>query len=265
VGGVTDTIPASTLVARRRLATLETAIVAAIAAGAWVGTFILSRGMASMTGTMGLAAWEFVPAWTLMMAAMMLPAVGVTGSMYARTIVANRPARLSGFVGGYLVVWAAAGVPALGLASLAGRLASAHPGAAHVTAVATFAVCGIYQLTGLKDRCLARCRSPFSLLMGYGSYRGKLRDFRVGLHHGGYCLACCWALMVLLIAVGVMNLFAMVGIATLVVVEKLWVRGPAAGRLAGLALLALAATAIWIPSLAPGLHTGSMGHMTMSR
>jgi predicted metal-binding membrane protein len=258
---VTDTIPGTALVARRRLATPETAVIALLAAGAWVGTVALTRGMGSMTGTMGLSAWAFVPTWTLMMAAMMLPAVAVTGSIYARTILTNRPARLTGFVGGYLVVWAAAGLPALGLAALAGRLASDRPGIAHGVAVATFAVCGLYQLTPLKDRCLARCRLPFSLLMRYGSYRGKLRDVRVGLHNGAYCLACCWALMVLLIAIGVMNLVAMVGIATLVVVEKLWVRGPFAGRLAGLALLALAVTAIWVPSLAPGLVPGSGGHM----
>lgn len=262
---MTDTIPRTAVLAQRRLATPETGVVAVLAAGAWLATISLAQGMASMTGTMGLSASEFVPAWTLMMAAMMLPAVGVTGSVYARTILTNRPARLAGFVGGYLVVWAAAGVPALGLASLAGRLASNEPSVAHAVAVGVFAVCGLYQLTPIKDRCLARCRSPLGLLMRYGSYRGKLRDVRVGLHHGGYCLACCWALMALLIAVGVMNLLAMVAIAALVVIEKLWVRGPFAGRLAGLALLALALAAIWVPSIAPGLDPGSMGHTTMMR
>jgi predicted metal-binding membrane protein len=187
---VTDTaIPGTAALAQRRLASPETAVVAVLAAGAWLGTVSLSRGMSSMTGTMGLAAWEFVPAWTPMMAAMMLPAVGVTGPVYARTIVTNRPARLAGFVGGYLIVWAAAGLPALGLASLAGHLSSDHPGIAHALAVGVFAVCGAYQLTPVKDRCLARCRSPLGLLMRYGSYRGKLRDVRVGVHHGGYCLA----------------------------------------------------------------------------
>ena len=262
---MTDTIPGTAVLAQRRVATPETAVVAVVAAAAWLGTVGFSRGMASMTGTMGLAPWEFVPAWTLMMAAMMLPAVGITGSVYSRTILTNRAARLGGFVGGYLLVWAAAGVPALGLASLAGRLASDQPGVSHAVAVGMFAVCGLYQLTPIKDRCLARCRSPVGLLMRYGSYRGKLRDVRVGLHHGGYCLACCWALMALLIAVGVMNLLAMVAIAALVVVEKFWTRGPFAGRLAGFALLTLAVATIWAPSLAPGLDPGSMGHMTMMR
>jgi predicted metal-binding membrane protein len=149
-------------------------------------------------------------------------------------------------------------LPAFGLSALAGRVAMHHTGMAHALAVGVFVVCGVYQLTPLKDRCLARCRSPFGLLMRYGSYRGRLRDLRVGLHHGAYCLACCWALMLILIAVGVMNILAMVGLAALVVAEKLWVRGPLAGRLAGLAALGLATALIWVPSLAPGLDPGSM-------
>jgi predicted metal-binding membrane protein len=61
---------------------------------------------------------------------------------------------------------------------LAGWLTGKHPGAAHVLAVAVFAVCGMYQLSRLKDRCLARCFSPLALLLHYGSYRGRLRDMR---------------------------------------------------------------------------------------
>ena len=98
--------------------------------------------------------------------------------------------------------------------------------------MAVFAACGMYQLSRLKDRCLAHCRSPLALLLHYGSYQGRFRDLRAGAHHGGYCLGCCWGLMVILIAVGVMNVAAMVGLAALVLVEKTWRRGPAAGRLA---------------------------------
>jgi predicted metal-binding membrane protein len=121
-------------------------------------------------------------------------------------------------------------------------------------AVAVFGVAGIYQLTSLKDRCLAHCRSPLGLLLHYGSYRGRLRDLRVGAHHGGYCLGCCWALMVILVAVGVMNVAAMVGLAAVVLIEKAAPRGPALGRLVGAAALALAVAIIWFPWLAPGLH-----------
>ena len=184
---------------------------------------------------MGLGLVAFVPVWTLMMAAMMLPSVTPVATLYARTFPASGPAagsrgaRIAGLVAGYLGVWAVAGLPAFGLAWLAGWLTGRHPGAAHVAAVAVFAVCGAYQLSRLKDRCLARCRSPLGLLLHYGSYRGRLRDLRVGAHHGGYCLGCCWALMVILVAVGVMNIAAMVGLAALVLIEKTGSRGPAAG------------------------------------
>jgi predicted metal-binding membrane protein len=236
----------------------EVAFLLILAAGAWVATLALARGMAGMTGTMGLGLAAFVPVWTLMMAAMMLPSVAPTASLYAKTFRDNRAMRIAGLVAGYLAVWAAAGLPAYGLAWLAGWLAMSHQGAAHVMAVGAFAVCGIYQLSRLKDRCLAHCRSPLGLLLHYGSYRGRSRDLRVGAHHGGYCLGCCWALMAILIAVGVMNVVAMIGVAALVLVEKVWRWGPAAGRLAGAAVLALAVAIIWLPWLAPGLHTAPM-------
>jgi predicted metal-binding membrane protein len=239
---------------RPGLATREVAFLLILAAGAWAATLVLARGMAGMTGTMGLGLVLFVPVWTLMMAAMMLPSVAPTASLYARTFRGHRALRTAGLVAGYLAVWAAAGVPAYGLAWLAGWLSGKHPSAAHLLAVAIFAVCGVYQLSSLKDRCLRHCRSPLGLLLHYGSYRGSSRDLRVGLHNGAYCLGCCWTLMVIFIAVGVMNVAAMVGLAALVLAEKLWRWGPAAGRLAGIAALALAVATIWLPGLAPGLH-----------
>jgi len=245
---------------RSRPATRETAFLLILAAGAWAATLVLARGMAGMTGTMGFGVALFVPVWTLMMAAMMLVPVAPVASLYAKTFRDNGAVRTAGLVAGYLAVWAAAGLPAYGLAWLAGWLTTTHPSAAHVTAVAVFAVCGAYQLSSLKDRCLARCRSPIGLLLHYGSYRGRSRDLRVGAHHGGYCLGCCWALMLILIAVGVMNVAAMVGLAALVLVEKVWRRGPAAGRLAGAAALALAVATIWLPWLAPGLHAAPMAN-----
>jgi predicted metal-binding membrane protein len=239
---------------RPGLATREVALLLIVAAGAWAATVALARGMTGMTGTMGLGLAAFVPVWTLMMAAMMLPSVTPTASLYAKTVQSRRTARVAGLAAGYLAVWAAAGLPAYGLAWTAGWLTGQHPGAAHVLAVTVFAVCGLYQLSRLKDRCLAHCRSPLALLLHYGSYRGRFRDLRVGAHNGGYCLGCCWGLMVLLVAVGVMNVAAMVALAALVLTEKLWRWGPAAGRLAGAAALAFALAAIWFPWLAPGLH-----------
>ena len=239
---------------RPGLAAREVAVLLILAAGAWAATVTIARGMSGMTGTMGLGLAAFVAIWTLMMAAMMLPSVAPTAALYARTVQSRRTVRLAGMVAGYLAVWAVTGLPAYGLAWMTGSLTGQHPSVAHVLAIVTFAVVGAYQLSPLKDRCLAHCRSPLALLLHYGSYRGRSRDLRVGLHHGGYCLGCCWGLMVILIAVGVMNLVAMVGLAALVLVEKTWRWGVVAGRIAGVALLALAVAAIWLPWLAPGLH-----------
>jgi len=148
---------------------------------------------------------------------------------------------------------------------LAGWLVDGHAAAATVLAVAIFAACGFYQLTPLKDRCLARCRSPLGFVLKLGGYRGRTRDLRVGLYHGAYCLACCWALMALLIAFGLMNVIAMVVLAGAVLTEKAWVWGPHFSRVLGVAALGLAVTAVFVPGLAPGLHQmanpGQMGGM----
>jgi predicted metal-binding membrane protein len=246
--------PAELAPSRAGQATLEAGLLLIVAAGAWAGTVLLARGMAGMSGTMGLGLAAFVLVWTLMMAAMMLPSVTPLASLYARTVQSNRMARIAALVAGYLAVWALAGVPAFGLAWLAGWMTGKHPGAAHVLAVAVFAACGVYQLSRLKDRCLAHCRSPIALLLHYGSYRGRTRDLRTGAHHGAYCLGCCGALMVILVAVGVMNVAAMVGLAAVVLVEKTWRWGVVAGRVFGVAALGLAVAIIWLPWLAPGLH-----------
>jgi len=209
--------------------------------------------MAAMPGTMGLGLVSFAAIWTLMMAAMMLPSVTPTASLYARSVVTGRQARIAGLVAGYLGVWAAAGITAYGLARMAGWLAGAHPATARVLAVTVFGACGVYQLSRLKDRCLAHCRSPIALLLHYGSYRGRFRDVRAGAHHGGYCLGCCWSLMAVLIVLGTMNVVAMAGLAAVVLAEKVAKRGRLIGRLAGVAAIGLAVATIWLPWLASGL------------
>jgi predicted metal-binding membrane protein len=209
---------------------------------------------------MGLGLVSFVTVWTLMMAAMMLPSVTPFGSLYARSLRENRMVRLSALTAGYLAVWAAAGIPAYAAARLAGSIAADHRGLATGAAVTAFALCGLYQLSPVKDRCLTRCRSPLGSLVHYAGYRGRTRDFRAGAHHGAFCFSCCWGLMVLLVVFGVMNVAAMVGLAAVVVSEKRIRSGQTFSRLVGATALVLAVLAIWHPGLAPGLHgAGQMG------
>jgi predicted metal-binding membrane protein len=237
----------------RRL-TPQAAILLLVAAVAWLVTVGRAGAMAGMTGTMGLSLPAFVGMWTLMMAAMMLPSVAPVASMYQRSVRSYRVLRLAGFTGGYLLAWVGAGIPAFLLTGFVAQLVSNHPAWATAVAVGVFTACGVYQLTPLKTRCLKHCRSPLSLLLHYGSYRGAMRDVRAGAHHGAYCLGCCWSLMALFVVVGVMNLAAMVVLAVVVLAEKLWVHGELLARIVGIAALALAVAVVWAPELAPGLH-----------
>ena len=238
----------------QQLSIAETSALLIAAALAWVVTVAVSRDMGVMPGTMGLGFVAFVGVWTLMMAAMMLPSITPVASLYARTMRDHRARRVSLLAAGYLVVWASVGLVAFGLATGAERLANDAPGWAQAAAVLSCVVCGTYQMTALKDRCLQRCRSPLGHLMRYTSFRGRLADTRVGLHHGAWCVACCWSLMVLLITFGVMSVVAMVVLAAVILAEKLLAPGRWFSVAVGVGAVALG-VAIWInPSLAPGLH-----------
>jgi len=246
---------------------MTAAILLLAAAVAWLAVVRQASGMTSAPGTMGFHLLGFLGLWTVMMAAMMLPAVTPVGAMYARLVErqatpARRVGRVGGLVAGYLVAWAGYGLLAFALADLAGRLAEREPRLAEWIGAGVLAVAGIYQLTPVKDRCLARCGSPFSVLVHIGSYRGPLRDVRAGLYHGGYCVGCCWALMVALIALGVMDLRWMVALAAVIVLERVWRYGRALSYAVGVGLLVLAVLAPSHPELIPGLHaTGGMGGM----
>lgn len=230
------------------------------AAVAWVGVVVVARHMGPMPGTMGLGIGTFVAVWALMMAAMMLPSVAPFASLYTRTFTDNGGLRLIALALGYLLVWSLAAMPAYALAWLADRVVGSHPAGATALAAVIFAACGVYQLTPLKDLCLARCRSPLGFVLKFGSYRGRSRDLRVGLYHGAFCLACCWALMALLIAFGLMNLAAMAVLAAMVVVEKTGPWGRRFSQALGVVALVLAVMVVFQPHLAPGLQpVGSMG------
>jgi predicted metal-binding membrane protein len=241
-----------------RQVTLPTSILLVVGAGAWVAVVALARGMGAMPGTMGLAFGEFVIVWALMMTAMMLPTTAPFAALYTRTLSDHRLRRVAELACGYLLVWTAAAGPAYALAWLGGELVGTRPMAAKVLAASIFAVCGIYQLTPIKDRCLARCRSPLGFVLKYGSYRGRLRDLRVGMNHGAFCLACCWALMAVLVAVGLMNLAAMVVLGAVVLAEKTWTWGPRLSRAVGVVALVLAVMVVFQPSLAAGLYQAPM-------
>jgi predicted metal-binding membrane protein len=232
-----------------------------VAALAWAGVVAYARHMGNGVGTMGLPLVEFVPMWSLMMTAMMLPAVSPVASLYLRTINSNRAQRLVMFVGGYLLVWSAVGIPAyVALRVLDRHLTDSDVGM-RILAAVLLAAAGFYQLTPLKAVCLRHCRSPLGQLLHYGNVKGPARDLKVALHHATFCLGCCWALMTLFVAFGVMNVWAMLGLAAIVVSEKLLRHGEAIGRLAGAAFIVLALSVAASPRVAdvvvPSMPSGA--------
>ena len=238
-----------------------------LAALAWVVTVKQAGGMGIGPGTMGMALPFFLGMWVTMMAAMMFPSVAPVAILWTRAIGlktagVERARRTTLFVSGYLLAWLAYGLVAFAALLGTQRLVRVAPGGAKWLGVAVFAAAGIYQLTPLKDRCLAHCRSPLMQLLHYSGYRGRGRDLRVGLHHGAYCVGCCWGLMVVLIAVGVMNVAAMAGLAVVIFLEKLSRHGRALARLVGVGFLGVAFFAPFYPWLLPALRVGHMG-MTM--
>lgn len=196
----------------------------ALALVAWYFTVQAAMAMPAGPGTMGLGLGGFLAGWVLMMTAMMFPALAPLLTAYLRSIRAVRSGwvrigRTTALFVGYLLAWALFGVLAYGAAALMGRVAEEKPAAAPWIGATVLAAAGLYQLTPMKNYCLRHCRSPISFLLHVSNYKGPLRDIRVGLYHGTYCVGCCWGMMAVLVAVGTMTLAWMVVIALAILLE----------------------------------------------
>lgn len=216
-----------------------------VAALAWRRTLTDAAVMGDAPGTMGMPLVPFLAMWVPMMAAMMLPAITPAGMLWARSIArarngVGRMARLAEFAAGYLAVWSAAGVLAFVLMRPIERALETGLVSGRTVAAVVFALAGLYQLSPLREACLAHCTSPTALLGVATSGPARLRDLRAGMLHGAWCLACCWALMAVLALVGLMNVGAMAVLAVFIFIEKTTRYGVATGRLAGVLMLVAA-------------------------
>lgn len=253
--------------ARARLALVGLLLL--LAGAAWWWSAGQMRGMDDGPGTaLGSLGW-FVGVWVVMMAAMMFPSVSPTVALYSRMTRRRAPLAPLVFVSGYLLVWAAAGLVAFGLCDagrqLFGGELSWHRGGRWLAGAVLLAAAA-FELTALKDLCLTKCRSPLGFLLG--SWRDGLRGaLSLGARHGAWCVACCWALMASLFALGVMSITWMAVVSALIAAEKTlpWKRPVTYATALLLAALALG-VAVW-PGSTPGLHvpgaasSGSMSDM----
>ena len=223
---------------------------AAIAGLAWAYLW----GMASMPGGMETGIAMTLAMWTVMMAAMMLPSASPAILLYAAMVRKNaeRGVALAAvwlFVAGYLLAWAGFAVLAAllqaaleGTGLLAPMMLSASPWLSGALLLAA----GAYQFTPLKKLCLSKCREPVHFFIT-NWHPGPLGALRMGAAHGAYCVGCCWLLMLLLFALGVMNLAWIALIAAFVLAEKLLPAGRFSSRFAGVALILSGLTVLAAP------------------
>lgn len=205
-----------------------------------VGEMETARSILAMPMTSAWTLGDIVLMWTMwavMMAAMMIPSATPMIQAYSVTVGSAPKAGsssgssgssvLSGstglFVVGYLVAWS-------GFAVLATAAQWALHDAALVDAMGTsttrwisgpvLLTAGAYQFSNVKDVCLGSCRTPLGFLLS--EWRAGPRGAAMmGLHHGTLCIGCCWALMALLFVLGVMNLWWIALVATVVLIEKI--------------------------------------------
>jgi predicted metal-binding membrane protein len=197
--------------------------------------------------------WFTFLMWMIMMVGMMTPSAAPTVMLFAGMEASRQQRRIPisalTFGLGYLVVWAGfsvvAAVAQWGLheaALLSPAMRTSSPRLAGAVLVAA----GAYQLTPLKTACLTHCRSPLGFLMT--SWRnGATGAFAMGCRHGAYCVGCCWALMTILFAVGVMSLAWVAVLAGFVLLEKLSPAGLTLSRVAGAMLMLLGLILIFRP------------------
>jgi predicted metal-binding membrane protein len=224
----------------------------------WMWIVVMAHDMyGPMTGA---SAWMMTPdwdaphllllwaMWSVMMTAMMLPSAAPLILLYgaaARRSQQRTARHTYALVGGYLAAWMAFSLAATALQRALASLLLISPmmeaASTRVTAI-LLVVAGVYQWTPLKNACLRTCQSPLGFLMAHWR-DGWSGAFRVGLEHGFYCVGCCWALMLLLFAGGVMNVVVIAALTAWVAFEK-WV--PVGRRSAQFGGAAMIAVGLWI-------------------
>jgi predicted metal-binding membrane protein len=209
-------------------------------------------GMADMPG-MEMPAVSFIALfamWLVMMVGMMTPSVAPMLLLYegvARQAgrAGHRFTSVGVFLAGYLTAWSLfsfaatlvhAGLEASGLLGSMSMRTSSRLGGL------VLLVMGVYQWLPVKDRCLSQCRAPLQFIQQHGGFAADAPGaWRLGLRHGLYCVGCCWALMLLLFVVGVMNLAWIAALMLYVLAEKLLPEGQLLARLAGIAAVVVGA------------------------
>ena len=253
---------AATVIRPRLADTRALVATLAVALAGWIVAMQRMKGMDMGPGTALGTLPFFMGVWVTMMAAMMLPSALPMVLLFDRVgrerrAVGQDATPTSLFVGSYLLVWAGFGLAAylvyrgIGLADL-GVLSWDQDG--RWFAGGAVALAGVFELSPLKHTCLRHCRSPLHYLLG-GWRSGRLGALAMGAEHGAYCVGCCWGLMVILFALGVMSLTWMAIVTGFVFVQKVLPANVFADRAFACALIACGLWVALAPGTVPGLVT----------
>ena len=230
-------------------------LLASLVASAWIALWIWGRSPYSRylshqqlgelgTGSLFMPITFYLVGWTLMTIAMMLPSAVPVLETFRRLTAAreDRSRLLVLVIGGYLAVWLGFGIAAHIADWLLHELverSSWLEARAWLIGAGTLLLAGGFQFSRLKYRCLEKCRAPLSFVTEYWRGRAERRNaFLLGIHHGIFCVGCCWALMLLMFGVGVGNVAWMLGLGAVMVVEKNLSWGRKLSAPIGVALLA---------------------------
>ncbi len=209
----------------------------------------------------GVALVLFAFAWSIMIAAMMLPSSVPLLQLFISVSANQSKPRLAlvTFLLGYLLVWFAFGFAAFGGDVVLHRTVDATPWLSRhqwLIAGAVLAMAGVFQFTPLKNQCLRACRLPGMFLMHHYR-RGTRAAFDLGYRHGLFCVGCCWALMLVAFAAGFASLWWMVALTALMTYEKTAPRGLRAVPVAGAVFLVWSALVFTHPGWLPPAFAGT--------
>jgi predicted metal-binding membrane protein len=201
--------------------------------------------VAGAIALVALLAWAYLLSGAGMgMIAMMLPSatpvILLSAAINRRSRADQAPyGSAAAFTMGYLLAWAFFSLLAVAVQwwlESQGWLTPMMVSASDLLAGGVLMVAGAWQFSPWKSACLAHCRSPVQFLTGHRR-PGKTGAIRMGMHHGLFCLGCCWFLMALLFVGGVMNLYWIIALAIYVAAEKLLPGGQNTARVTGAVLM----------------------------
>jgi predicted metal-binding membrane protein len=179
----------------------------------------------ALAGTWGSFAVA-LPMWAAMTLATMLPTAGpmiLTYAEIADTAARKREPVVSPLVltAGYITIWLGFAFAAAALQWVLARAGWLDGGSAsRLAGGAIFIAAGLYQFSALKQSCLTQCQRPFPFFFSNWTEE-RSGVFQLGLRQGLYCLGCCWAMMLVMFAIGTMNVAWMAALGVLMTIEKL--------------------------------------------